>query len=144
MTYRKTQISRIKYFNASNSFQTLNLTKNMSINMLATLYNKFSLNKKYIDEFVGNNKNLGVILNLAKRDINYSNDWKRFIELVIPKKKNMSNSDNSITSSDCSKLLLITNKKNIVEDLKNLNNLIFKINKIIKECNNKNFNVILH
>lgn len=132
MTYRKTQISRIKYFSISDSFRILKLDRDMPINLLATLYNKFGLNKKDIDGFAGNNKNAGVFLDLRKKDTGFSDNWEQFIDLVIPKKKHMTKSDNIIVSKDYNKLLLITERKILSEDLKNLNNLIFKINKLIK------------
>ena len=69
------QISRIKYFNLV-SLQTFNLDKNISVNMLITLYNKFGLNKRDIGDFLRNNKNLGIFLNLRKKDSMYENNWK--------------------------------------------------------------------
>lgn len=133
----KNQISRIKYFNVNGVLKILNFDKNISVNMLITLWSKFDLNKRDIDDFVSDDKNLGVLLNLVKKDIAYSDNWKQFIDIYFLKKKYMTKPDNIIISKDYGILLLITNKKNLVEDLKNLNNLIFKINKYIEEYNNK-------
>ena len=136
---REVKISRIKYFHINDQLKILNFGKDISINMLITLWNKFGLNKRDIGDFVRNNRNLGIFLNLIKRDIVYSDDWKRFIDLVIPKKKSMSKSDNILVAKDYSMLLLVTERKLLSEDLKNLNKIIFRINVLIKEHNNKNF-----
>ena len=134
----KSQISRIKYFNLE-SLQILNLDKNISINMLITLWNKFGLNKRDIGDFVRNNGNLGIFLNLIKRDIAYSDDWKRFINLVIPKKNHMGKSNSILVAKDYSMLLLVTERKLLLEYMENLNNIISRINQLIREHNDKNF-----
>ena len=54
----------------------------------------------------------------------------------------MSKSDNIVIAKDYRMLLLITERKLLSEDLKNLNEIIFKINKLIKGHNDKNFSVI--
>ncbi len=135
----KSQISRIKYFNVNGQSKILNFDKNMQVNMLITLWNKFGLNKRDINEFVSDNKNLGVFLNLSKKDISFSGNWKQFIDIYFPKKKYMSKPNNVIINKDYNMLLLITERKLLSENLKNLNQMIFKINKLIKEHNNKNF-----
>ena len=90
----KSQISRIKYFNVNGSFKILNFDKNLPVNVLITLWNKFGLNKRDINDFVSDNKNLGVCLNLSKKDISSSDNWKQFIDLLFPKKKYLSKLDN--------------------------------------------------
>ena len=135
----KIQISRIKYFNVNGSLKILNFDKSLPVNMLITLWNKFGLNKRDIDDFVSDNKNLGVFLYLSKKDISSSENWKQFIDVYFPKKKYLSKLDNVIINKDYSMLLLITERKLLSENLKNLNQMIFKVNKLIKEHNDKNF-----
>ena len=134
----KNQISRIKYFNLE-SLQILNLDKNISVNMLITLWNKFGLNKRDINEFVRDNRNLGVFLTLMKKDNSYDSNWKQFIDLFFPKKKSTGRYNNVIVFKDYSMLLLVTERKLLSEDLKNLNKMIFRINQLIKEHNDENF-----
>ena len=135
----KSQISRIKYFNVNGQLKILNFDKSLPVNVLITLWNKFGLNKRDMDGFVSDNKSLGVFLILSKKDISFSDNWKQFIDLLFPKKKYMNKSDSIIINKDYSMLLLITERKLLSEDLKNLNQMVFKINKLIKEYNNKNF-----
>jgi len=139
----KSQISRIKYFNVNGPLKILNFDKSLPVNKLITLWNKFGLNKRDIDDFASDNKNLGVFLYLSKKDISFSENWKQFIDIYFQKKKYMSKPDNIIINviinKDYSMLLLITERKLLSEDLKNLNQMIFKINKLINEYNNKNF-----
>ena len=139
MLRMKSQISRIKYFNVNGPLKILNFYKSLPVNMLITLWNKFDLNKKDIDDFVRDNKNLGVFLYLSKKDISFSENWKQFIDVYFPKKKYLSKLDNVIINKDYSMLLLITERKLLSENLQNLNQMIFKINKLIKEHNYKNF-----
>ena len=135
----KSQISRIKYFNVNGSLKILNFDKSLPVNMLITLWNKFGLNKRDMDDFVSDNKNLGVFLYLSKKDISFSDNWKQFIDVYFSKKKYPSKLDNVIINKDYSILLLITERKFLSENLKNLNQMIFKVNKLIKEHNDKNF-----
>ena len=135
----KSQISRIKYFNVNGPLKILNFDKSLPVNMLITLWNKFGLNKRDIDDFVSDNKSLGVFLYLSKKDISFSENWKQFIDVSFPKKKYMTKLDNVIINKDYSMLLLITERKLLSENLKNLNQMIFKVNKLIKEHNDKNF-----
>ena len=135
----KSQISRIKYFNVNGSLKICNFDKSLPVNVLITLWNKFGLNKRDMDGFVSDNKSLGVFLILSKKDISFSDNWKQFIDLLFPKKKYMNKSDSIIINKDYSMLLLITERKLLSENLKNLNQMVFKINKLIKEYNNKNF-----
>ena len=135
----KSQISRIKYFNVNGPLKILNFDKSLPVNVLITLWNKFGLNKRDMDGFVSDNKNLGVFLYLSKKDISFSEDWKQFIDVYFPKKKYLSKPDNVIINKDYSMLLLITERKLLSENLKNLNQMIFKVNKLIKEHNDKNF-----
>jgi hypothetical protein len=138
----KSQISRIKYFNVNGPLKILNFDKSLPVNMLITLWNKFGLNKRDIDGFVSDNKNLGVFLYLSKKDISFSENWKQFIDVSFPKKKYLSKLDNVIINKDYSMLLLITERKLLSEKLKNLNQMIFKVNKLIKEQNSKNFRLL--
>ena len=139
MLRMKSQISRIKYFNVNGPLKILNFDKGLPVNMLITLWNKFGLNKRDIDDFVSDNKSLGVFLYLSKKDISFSENWKQFIDVSFPKKKYMTKLDNVIINKDYSMLLLITERKLLSENLKNLNQMIFKVNKLIKEHNDKNF-----
>ena len=63
--------------------------------------------------------------------------------MYFPKKKYLSKLDNVIINKDYSMLLLVTERKLLPENLKNLNQMIFKINKLIKEHNDKNFEYYL-
>ena len=57
----------------------------------------------------------------------------------MPKKKSTGRYTNVIVSNDYSMLLLITERKLLSDDIRNLNKIIFRINALIKEQNNKNF-----
>ncbi len=134
----KNQISRIKYFNANSPLKILSFDKSLNVNMLITLWNKFGLNKRDMDGFVSDNKNLGVFLNFSKKDGIYENNWKQFIDLFFPKKKSTGRYNNILVSKDYSMLLIVTERKILLEDLKGLNKMIFRINTSIKEHNDKN------
>ena len=140
---KEINISRIKYFNVNGPLKMLNFDKSLPVNMLITLWNKFGLNKRDIDEFASDGKNLGVFFYLSKKYISSSENWKQFIDMYFQKKKYLSKLDNVIINKDYSMLLLVTERKLLPENLKNLNQMIFKINKLIKEHNDKNFEYYL-
>ena len=137
----KSQISRIKYFNVKGSFKILNFDKSLPVNMLITLWNKFGLNKRDIDDFVSDGKNLGVFLYLSKKDISFSENWKQFIDLFFPKKKSTGRYNNVLVSKDYNMLLLVTERKLLLEDLKNINKIIYRTNQLIKERNDKTLEI---
>ena len=137
----KSQISRIKYFNVNGPLKILNFDKSLPVNVLITLWNKFGLNKRDIDDFVSDNKSLGVFLILSKKDISSSENWKQFIDVYFPKKKYLSKLDNVIINKDYNMLLLVTERRLLLEDLKNINKIIYRINQLIKERNDKTLEI---
>jgi len=128
-------ISRIKGLELNKEHIKFLISFNQEISpKTLMIFNEFGLDKKDIDFFTKNYRNLGIIFNLTKKDEN-TDDWTRFVNVIIPMKKPISRLDNMFISKDFSKALLVTNKRLLKVDVKRLNEKISKINRIISEYN---------
>ena len=98
------------------------------------LVNEFNYNKDLIDKSVKMYRNIAIILKLEKTDEGPA-EWKAFIDRHLPKKEKVTKLDNIFVSKNYDMLLLITNRRLVTVDLKNLNEKIKKINTDIEILN---------
>jgi|TARA_B100001971_G_scaffold210469_1_gene236042 hypothetical protein len=128
-------ISKIAEIDPTNS----NLTKIIVLDQLqdkdsSILLNEFSCGKDVINTSVRMYRNIALILNLVKTDEGL-NEWNAFIDRHMPKKEKISKLDNIFVSKNYDKLLLVTNRRLVSVDMKNLNDKIKKINTDIEILN---------
>ena len=70
-----------------------------------------------------------------KADKDYGSDWAQFLEKEFPRSEIISKLDNIFLSRDYNRLLLITNKRLMMTDIKRVNEKINNANSRIAEYN---------
>ncbi|MDP7180537.1 MAG: hypothetical protein QF824_04675 [Candidatus Woesearchaeota archaeon] len=98
------------------------------------LVNEFGYGKDRVDASVKMYRNIALVLNLVQKGEG-EKDWKTFVNRHIPKKEKISKLDNTFVSKNCEKVLIVTNRRLVSVDLKNLNEKIRKINTDIEILN---------
>jgi len=102
---------------------------------LMKLYNEFDYDRDKMETSVKIYRNTGLILDLVKTEEEYGAEWKPFLQAAFPTKDTVSKLDNIFVNKEFNKLLLITNKRLMMTDLKRVNKKIEDINYHISEHN---------
>ncbi|MBU0628130.1 MAG: hypothetical protein KKC75_02995 [Nanoarchaeota archaeon] len=113
------------------------LNGNLSGTDLKFLEDEFELYKEDIDSVVSKYKDIGIVFNLTQLQEGYLKDWKTFIREVIRHSEEMDRFKNILLNKSGDKVLLITNKRLIKMDFKNLNEKIEDVNYKIEDYNEK-------
>ena len=111
------------------------LEKSVSFSDLMELYSEFDYDKAKIEKSIGMYRDVGLVLELRKADESLPSGWKDLIREAFPKKEAISKLDNIFVNNDCSKLLLITNKRLMKADIERVNEKIRNINYEIASYN---------
>ena len=102
---------------------------------LIKLYNDFGCDREKITKSIKICRSAGLILDLLKADKDYGSDWAQFLEKEFPRSEIISKLDNIFLSRDYNRLLLITNKRLMMTDIKRVNEKINNANSRIAEYN---------
>ena len=102
--------------------------KNVGFDDLMKIYNEFDYDRTKIEKSARIYRDVGLVLELKKSDENLSAEWKEFLKQTFPKRDTPSKLDNVFVSKDYNKLLLITNRRLMMVDLKKVNEKINDIN----------------
>lgn len=130
-------ISKIKEISPKN--RNINklvvLEKSVSFSDLMELYNEFDYDKAKIEKSITLYRDIGLVLELRKADESLPSGWKDLIKEAFPKKESISKLDNIFVNNDCSKLLLVTNKRLMKIDIERVNEKIRNINYEVAKYN---------
>ncbi len=88
---------------------------------LKFLEDEFDFYKEDINNFVASYKNLGVVFKLTPINDELQKDWKMFLQRVVKKSYDFDKFHNIFVNKEYDKILLVTNKRLLKVDLKNLN-----------------------
>lgn len=121
-------IAKIAEVNPNNSnLITILVLDYLQDSDFSMLINEFGYGRENINESLKNYRNIALVIQLMPKEDNAIN-WKNFIERRIPKREHISKLDNLFVNKNYDKVLLITNRRLISADLRNLNEKIKKIN----------------
>ena len=118
----------------NNTFTQLIVLDQIHEKDYSMLVNEFGYGKDRVDASVKMYRNIALVLNLVQKGEG-EKDWKTFVNRHIPKKEKISKLDNTFVSKNCEKVLIVTNRRLVSVDLKNLNEKIRKINTDIEILN---------
>ena len=102
--------------------------KSVGFDDLMRIYNEFDYDRTKIEKSVRIYRDVGLVLDLKKADENLSAEWKEFLKQAFPKRDTISKLDNIFVSKDYNKILLITNRRLMMTDIKKVNKKIIDIN----------------
>lgn len=130
-------ISRIKEIDPANDniSRILVLSQSLSARDQKVLLEEFGHTQAMIDKMVRLYRNIGLVLELKKSDEDGTDGFVEFAARQFPLKKESTKLDNTFISRSGDKMLLITNRRLVTIDLRNLNEKIRRINVEIDAAN---------
>ena len=111
--------------------------KLVTINDIKFLEEEFNFTEEKAEFFTKNYKPIGLVLRLTPSSIDASKDWKLFLLKIFKGNPELSKLENVYLGNSSDKLLLLTNKRLLKIDLKNVNDKIMDTNFRIESYNEK-------
>ena len=127
------EVSQIAEIDASNKNITkvIVFDKSMNDSDIKLLSDEFDYDMGMIDKSTKIYRNVALVMDLVKKEENFSAGWGLFLEKYFPKRES-SKLDNVFYNKSYNKLLLIKNKRLVTIDVKKINKKNIRINNDIE------------
>ncbi|MBI2138845.1 hypothetical protein HYU13_04605 [Candidatus Woesearchaeota archaeon] len=113
------------------------LNKMISANDMQFLGIEFGFSGEMIEFFSSNYRTLGIVFKLSPLITESTKSWDPFLKQAFPPQGNFSRFANAFLSKDCTKLLLVTNKRLLKLDLERANEKLMDANFMIEHYNDR-------